>query len=185
MAVTEKTTNAVELLAQKIVELNTIIFPIGGQFLLDPNEFNAWGVLGPYDNVNSQDLGNVGAAPNRLAGGICFPFDVQMEQFYAWHQNNNAGILPWGWRIVSQEKTGGSNAVTTTDILREVTGTGATGIAPRDYQNTSNQLTDVDLTGSPIVPAGHVIGLGVESPTAVNTNRYVRVMSGFFKLRRV
>ena len=37
-----------------------IIFPLSGQWLLDPNEMNGWGVLGPYDNSNTQDLGNVG-----------------------------------------------------------------------------------------------------------------------------
>lgn len=163
---------------------NTIIFPLGGEFLLDPNEFNGWGNIGPYDNRNSQDLSNVGSATiNRLAGGLSFPFDVQINRFFAWHHNNNADAEAWGWRITQQQKTDGNNVITTSDILNEVSDNGGTG--PRNYSNNLTQQTDISF-GTPItVPSGDVITLGVESPTAVGTNRFVRVMSGYFELRRV
>ncbi len=160
-----------------------ILFPRGGQFLLDPNEFNGWGTIGPYDNSNTQDLGNTGGGINRTAGGLVFPYDVQLERMYAWHQNNNATAQAWGWRIARQAKTAGANTVTSTDILTEVADNA--GVGPRDYLSTANQLTDLDLTTTDLVPAGEVIVLGVESPTAVGTNYYVRLMSGFLQMRRI
>lgn len=171
---------------------------LAGQFLADPNEFNGWGVLGPFDNTNSQDLGNVGAAVNRLVGGYCFPFDVKLTRIYAWHQDNNAdgaGLLAWGWRVGFQEKTAGSNDKTDTDLLREVTGAGATGVAPRDYNSTANQLTDITATSNfapgngfladTAIPAGATVYFGIETPTAEATNRYVRIMSGYLQFERV
>jgi len=160
-----------------------IHFPLGGQFLLDPNEYNGWGILGPYDNTNSQDLGNVGAVPNRLAGGLVYPFDVKVKRLYAWHYNNNADAQAWGWKLLRQVKTPNSNTVSSVNIMAEVADNG--GVGPRDYGNTRNQITDIDLSASATVPAGEIIVLGVEAPTAVTTNRYVRVMSGYLELERV
>jgi len=160
-----------------------IFFPLAGQFLLDPGEFNGWGVIGPYDNLNTQDLGNVGAGESRLSGGICYPFDVRMIRLFAWHRNNNGAALAWGWHIVRQKKNAGSNSVTNVPLLSEVADNG--GVAPRDYLNTVTQNTDVDLSSASIVPAGETIVLGVESPTAITTNRYVQVMSGFLQMERV
>lgn len=165
--------------------LTEFVFPLGGQYLLDPNEFNGWGVVGPYDDNNSQDLGNVGVAnPNRQAGGLTFPFRVRLKHFFAWHNNNNGAAEAWGWRIHVQRKDNGTNNRTAIDnILDEVGSNG--GVGPRDYSNNRNQLTDIDLSGSTIVEAGDVIILGVESPTAVGTNYYVRLMAGYFLFERI
>lgn len=166
-----------------LVKLVPIIFPLGGQFLADPNEHNGWGAIGPYDNSNTQDLGNVGTNTNRVAGGLCFPFDVKLNRFYAWHRNNNVAVEPWGWRIGRQLKTADSNTVSRTSILDEV-GDNA-GVGPRDYASTENKLVDINLSANPAIPAGEVVVLGIESPTAVTTNRYVQIMSGFFEFERV
>jgi len=172
-----------EAVIDEVLKFSPIIFPLGGQFMLDPNEFNGWGVIGPYDNSNNQDLGNVGVAnPSRIAGGVVYPFDVQLKRFYAWHQNNNAAAQAWGWRIGRQQKTDAANTVTWNSILDEVGDNGGTG--PRDYLNTTTQLTDLDLSASAIIPAGETIVMGVESPTAVATNYWVRIMSGYFEFQR-
>lgn len=171
--------------AEDIIKLTPVLFELGGQFLMDPNEFNGWGTIGPIDDTNNQDLGNVAAAVSRTAGGLIYPFDVQPIRMFAWHYNSNNSALPWGWRIAVQEKNAASNTVTTTDMIRECVGTGATAVAPRDYGNTVTQQTDIDLSGVSVVPAGQVIVLGVESPTATTTNYYVRVMAGYIQFARV
>lgn len=172
--------------ASDVNELRKFIFPLGGRFLLDPNEFNAWGQLGPYDDTNSLDLGDVGdTTPSRLAGGVMFPWDVKLIQMQAFHQNSNALAEAWGWRIFRQAKaatpTAGSSVVTAVDILNEVNG--AT-VGPRDYGNNVTQKTELTFTDVTI-PAGEVLVLGVESPTAVATNYYVNIFSGFLEFERV
>jgi len=165
---------------------NTIIQQFSGQYLCDPNEINGWGVIGFTDNTNSQDLGNVGANNlSRIAGGLSYPFDVRIKRFHAWHQNNNGEILPWGWVMFRQQKNAASNTVTTTFMLDESfdRGTGQFGL--RNYGNTTTQLTDITSFVNDVIPAGDIIGLGVGSPTAVTTNRYVRVMSGYIELERI
>lgn len=165
---------------------NTIIEKIGGQLLFDPNEINGWGVVGPIDDTNAQDLGDVGAANlSRLAGGISYPFDVRIERFYAWHQNNNADAQAWGWVLAKQEKQSNSNTVATDYVLDEVADNA--GVGPRDYSSTVTQLTDIDLSSATnnVIPAGEVLTLGAAAPTAVTTNRYVRVMSGYLHFTRV
>lgn len=169
--------------AGDIVKLVPIIFPLGGQFLLDPDEFNAWGVIGPIDNINTQDLGNVGANPSRFSGGLVFPFDVRLTHLYAWHANSDASAQAWGWRIIRQEKFAGVNTATSVDILAEVFDNA--GVGPRNYADNRVQKTDIDLSASGIIPAGQTITLGVESPTAVGTNYYVRIMSGYLQFARV
>ena len=163
----------------------TEIFPLGGRFLLDPNEFNAWGILGVYDDTNSQDLGNVGdTTPSRLAGGLSFPFDIQLLRFVADHRNTNAAAEAWGWRIFRQDKlstpAAGSSDVTAVDILNEVNDGNI-----RDYLNNVNQKTEIEFNDI-IIPAGEVLVLGVESPTAVATpNYYVEIQSGYFEYVRL
>jgi len=170
---------------ENLERANKIIYPVSGQWLLDPNEQNGWGVIGPGDNTNSQDLGNVGAEINRLAGGISFPFDVRIDRFMAWHQNSNNSAQAWGWVVTRQQKTPASNARTNTVVLDEVADNA--GVGPRDYLNTQNQQTDIDLSELPnnILPAGDVLNLSVAAPTAVTTNYYVRMMSGYLELTRV
>ena len=173
-----------KLTALDVLKLQPILKDLGGQFLLDPNEFNGWGILGPFDNTNNQDLGNVGAvAVSRIAGGFVFPFDVRLVRFYAWHYNSNAAAQAWGWRILRQEKNAASNVVTGVDILNEVSDNGGAG--PRDYASTITQLTDIDLSASATIPAGEVLVLGVEAPTANATNYYSRILSGFLEFKRV
>lgn len=157
-------------------------FTLSGQWLLDPNEINGWGVTGPYDPTNSQDLGNVGAANLAwTAGGVMFPFDVNLLRFRCIHRNNNAENQAWGWVLAHIAKVvGGTNAGATSYILDEVADNG--GVGPRDYLATSQQLTDIDLTALPntaSVPAGNLINVAVASPTAVATNRYVQVLGGY------
>ena len=163
---------------------NEFMFWLGTQFLLDPGEVNGWGILGIYDNSNTQDLGNIGAANlNRIAGGLKFPWDVRIKRFNADHYNSIATALPWGWVLFSQEKNPGSNTVTTTYLLDEVTSNN--GVGPRDYGNTTNQETDLILPSTAIVPAGHTLGMGVAAPTAVGTNNYVRILSGYLLMEKV
>ncbi len=164
---------------------NEWVHSLGSRYLLDPNEFNGWQADGIIDQTMTADLGNVGANVNRAAGGLCFPFDVRVKRLFAWHYNSNAAALAWGWRITSLTKTAGSNTVTHEDVLRECTGTGATAIAPRNYLSTVMQNTDVDLSSSPVVPAGNVIGFGVEAPTAITTNYYVYCLAGYMHIERV
>lgn len=167
----------------EMVKLVPIVWPLGGEILLDPNEHCGWGPRGPFDDRQTQDLGNVGANLNRNAGGLSFPFDVQLSRFRAWHRNSNADAQAWGWRIAVQQKTAASNAVTSSDILNQVSDNGGAG--PNDYGNNQNQLTDVTFATPTTITAGDVLVLGVEAPTANTTNRYVQIQSGYLLLERV
>lgn len=167
-------------------EARDFIFPLGGQFLLDPNEINGWQIQGPYDDSNTGDLGNANSTNlSQNAGGLSFPWDVKLLKFYAWHRNNNSSAHAWGWVLWKQQKTNNSSSRTTTFIVNEPAGNNNTGT--RDYNNTNPQLTDLDLSEVPnnVIPAGNVLGLGVSAPTAQTTNRYVQIMSGYFHLERV
>ena len=165
--------------AGDIAKLVPIIFPLGGQFLADPNEFNGWGIIGPYDNSNTQDLGNVGdTTPSRLAGGLVYPFDVRLKRFYAWHYNSNSAVQPWGWAILRQEKFAGSNNESSVYIVDE-----AASNQLRDYGNNQTQLTDMTLDH--VIPAGETLVLGIVAPTANTTNYYARILSGYFQFERL
>lgn len=170
------------------IKKQPVIIQLGGQFLLDPNEVNGWGNIGRIDNSYTQDLGNVGAATmNRLAGGVLFPYGVKIVRMEAWHRNSNAAALPWGWVLARQSKTAGNNTVSTTFMLDEssVRSGIENGSGLRDYSNNSNQYTDFTTFTNDVIPAGETIVLGVGSPTAVTTNYYVQVMSGFIQFERV
>lgn len=157
------------------------VYPLGGQYLLDPGEMNGWGVLGPGDDTNTQDLGNFDTnTPAHTAGGLVFPWDVRITRFFAWHRNSNNSAQAWGWVLFDQEKTAGANTDPTTFIINEVVDNGNVG--PRDYGNNINQQTDMSLDYT--LPAGHTLTLGVSSPTAVTTNYYVQIMSGYLLLER-
>lgn len=165
---------------------NTGFIDFGGQFLLDPNELNGFGVLGPYDNTNTQDLGNVGASPTQLAGGWHRPFDFKVTRLSGWiRESNNDVVDPWGFRLFRQEKTEGSSVRVNTDILAEVADNG--GVGPRAYAGTQPFWIDIDLSNKPdnIVEVGEILGFGVEAPTAIGTNRYVQFMSGLIEYERV
>ena len=163
-----------------------ILFPAGGQYLLDPGETNGWGAVGPYDDSNSQDLGNHDAAAlSRIAGGISFPFDVNLVRFVAWHRNNNGAAEAWGWVISHLVKTAASNTQTTSYVLHETQANANVG--PRDYNNNQNQMTDIDLSGIAAgqgISAGDVINLAVAAPTANTTNYQVQVQAGYLELER-
>ena len=162
------------------------IWTLGGQYLLDPNEMNGWRERGAFDDTFSTDLDNVGDTnPIRLSGGLCFPFDVKIKRFFAWHRISNSTAEAWGWVIYQQQKTNNSTSVTSQFILDEVGDNGGAG--PNDYNNTNNQLTDIDLSeaANNVLLAGDVLTLGVAAPTAQTTNRYVQVMSGYLEFERI
>ena len=186
MGAAENLDQALQLLAAQIKTLGaaTEVVQLGGQFLLDPGEFNGWGPLGYLDNSNTQDLGNVGATSiSRVAGGLCFPFDVRLKRFFAWHYNSSSAAHVWGWRIDRQTKNDASNTVSGETLLSQVGDNGGAG--PNDFGNTINQKTDLSFSGQPIISAGDVVVLGVEAPTAVTTNYYVRILAGYLEFERL
>ena len=160
-----------------------------GRFLSDPNEINGWGVLGAYDNTNSQDLGNVSAANlSRLSGGPMWPYQVKITGLYAYHRDSNSAtdiIEPWGWAMLRQKKTGGTNTITDEYILDEVADNG--GVGPRAYGNSVTQETMIDLSSAAnnVLSPFETLVLGLAAPTATPVNRYVEVMSGIITMERV
>lgn len=170
----------------KLLNPQTIIQQIGGQYLLDPNEYNGWGITGFTDDTNNQDLGNVGSNNlNRVSGGLTYPFDVRIKSFKAYHYNSNVAALPWGWFLARIARNANSNTVTTTWMLDEAFDRGNGQFNLRNYLNNRNQTTELSNFENNIVPAGEIIILGVGAPTAVTTNYYVRVSSGYLEIERV
>lgn len=163
---------------------STFTQPLGSRYLLAANRFSGWAADGIIDQTMTVNLGSVGGTIPRAAGGLTYPFDVQIKRLFAWHYNSNGAALPWGWRIARQVKNVNSYAVSHTDILRQCVGTGASAVAPNDYGNNRQQQTDIDLSGTDPVPSGEVIVFGVEAPTATGTYN-VLVMSGFIEMERV
>lgn len=164
-------------------------FDLSGQWLADPDEMNGWGATGPFDPTNTQDLGNSNAVNlHYLTGGYSRPFEIELLRMYIWHRDNNTTVEPWGWYLSHGIKVENSTAVQVTeDVLHEVNDNG--GVGPRDYPNTRGYLTDLDLTTIPsskrTVPAYSVVNLSVSTPTAIATNRYVQVMTGWIEYKRV
>lgn len=166
-----------------------IYAPIGGRFLLDPNEINGWGSIGMFDDVNTQDLGNVGAGNlNTSLGGLVFPFDVKLKGFQAWHNNTNSLALAWGWVIAVQTKNENSTTVTTDFILDESTVRAGVlnGLGLRDYLNNRAQYTEIDFSNDDIIiQKGQVLNLAVSSPTAIIEKYYVDIQAGNFTFIKV
>ena len=160
---------------------------LGNRFLLDPNEINSIGLLGPYDNTHSQDAGNVGTATlARTTGGFEYPFDVKLTRFRMWHSNSNDNAEAWGWVIAKVQKVDDSfTALATTYILDEVAVNG--GVGPRDYGDNQTILTDIEIPDTPdaVIPAGTMITMGVSAPTANGTNYYVNCHGGYFFFERL
>lgn len=169
------------------VNSNQFLFPLGGQWLLDPNEVNGWGIIGPYDDTNTQDLGNVDQQQNEFSGGLVFPWGVRLLTFFAWYRISSSAAFPWGWRIIHQEKFVNSIDQTNFVLLDEVAANG--GVGPRDEPTSRPHTTDIDFTQGglvvpEIIPANNTVNLSVVSPTAEATNRFVQVMSGYFLFER-
>lgn len=194
MARQEEITQLAQGIGDDIQQLKCFSQQIAGQFLLDPNEVNGWGVQGFVDNSNTQDWGNSNSSqtlsPNTM-GGFMFPFDVKLKRIYAVHDNSNVAAEAWGWVVYTQSFTFDSNTEVTAVVLDET----ASGTGPRNYLDSDRQLTDITTTtnnsGSTefisdvIIPAGNMIGLGVSAPTAVATNYYVRVHGGYMEFERI
>lgn len=172
------------------LEDNHEVFQVSGQWLMDPNEVNTWGLTGVYDPTNTQDVGNVGLTSVAWAhGGLMFPYDVRLVRFKAVHRINNVDSEAFGWVLLHAEHIEDSTAArVATYLLDEVGDNG--GVGPRDYANTRPQIIDetASTTGplsDEVIPAGRTISLGIASPTAIATNRYVQVLSGFLEIARV
>ena len=160
-----------------------IYVPIGGQFLLDPNETNGWGYIGIVDDTVTFKMADATDTHwARTSGGIMFPIDVELVSFDAWHYNSSNSVQPWGWSLNKQTKTEGSAARSNVSILHELND-GNT----RDYGDTNNRNTSIDFTGNPekLIPSGDVFGLGVSTLTTISTNYYVRVMAGMLVFKPV
>ena len=160
---------------------------LGSRYLLDPNEINIMGQFGEIDTAHTLDGGNIGSLTwNRLAGGYSFPWDGRLRRFYAQHYNSNAAALAWGWVIAKLDPEFGNAAVIpATYILDEVTDNGGTG--PRDYQNNSRQFTDINFVDSAanLIPSGEMVSMGVAAPTAITTNYYANIFTGYLLFERV
>ena len=199
MSLETKITALAQAIGDDIQSLKMFPVQISGQFLLDPNEVNGWGVQGFVDNSNTVDWGNAtnsGASnianlsPNTM-GGFMFPFDVRLVAMEAMHDNSNTSAEAWGWVILRQSFTYDTNTEVTSVLLDEI----STGIGTRDYldsnrqhtliTNTSNNSGFDNFISNDIIPAGETIGLGVAAPTAVATNYYVRIHSGYMLFERV
>ena len=167
-------------------EFNEFTEQLGGSFLLDPNEISGWSHRGTVNDINTMKLGNSQATDlSRFAGGLMFPFDVRLKRFQCFHHNSNAAARAWGWVIAHQTKdatpAAGSNNCSTTIILNEVTDNG--GVGPRNYLNNVNQQTD--LSFDVVIPAGDIIVLAVDAPTATTADHYVNILGGYFLFERV
>lgn len=174
-----------------------LIQPFSGQFLLDPNEVNAWATLGPNDQSMTGDIGDVtalnaaGTLGSNNFGGFIAPYDMKLTEFCAIHDNSNGSALAWGWVIFHVSFTLNSNAEVATLILNEAAG----NVGLRDYADSFKQktlvtLTDSDQPGGPplndiTIPRGDMVTLGVAAPTAFSTNYYVRVAGGYMRFERV
>ena len=171
-------------LNEVFTEAKKHVVQLSGRFLLDPNEINwvweRWWTQGSF----ARDYGNSESTTiDRRAGWVSFPFDVRLNRFHAWHSNSNGAAEAWGWMIGTLTKTWGSNTVTPVILKNEVTDNGS--VWPRNYNNTQNQETDIDMSWGPIIPAWTLIILWVDAPTANATNYYVNMHSGYFEFEKV
>ena len=111
-------------------------FQFGGQFLLDPNEFNGMAAIGFTQNTFNTSLSSVGGNPQSIAGGFMAIDSIRLTNFKANHRNTSALALAWGWRL--SYHTFVTNSTGQTNILRECVGLGATATAPRNYLSTKS-----------------------------------------------
>ena len=162
-------------------------FDLSGRFLCDPNEINGWGLLGPHDNVNTQDIGNSNATQFLWStGGYTRPFDYELKKLYVRCRNNNSEVQAWGFVLGHSAIVANTTAALETKmVLHEVNDNG--GVGPRDYGNTTPKIIEIDLSGlaDNTVQAYRRLTLGVSAPTAVATNRYVEIADGFIEYKRI
>jgi len=159
---------------------NDLVYPVSGQWALQNNEVNGWGLLGPYDNTNSQDLGNytnyLSLNPQQL-GGFRFPFDVDFIELDIIYRINNNNTQDWKWLIYTQEKTIASTTRSTELIYDGPLGIIAT---PTQYQQTT--ITAADLTLA-YLPAGQFFCLAAGTPSQV-ANRNIQIYGGSIVFRK-
>lgn len=161
-------------------------FPMGNQYLLDPNERNTWGLLGPYDNTNSQDIDNADQTTVAYtAGGLMFPYDVRVKKMRVRWRINNTAAESFGFYLASFTPVDNSTAdVPENIILDEVADNG--GVGPNDPGNTNNHTSEWTFPSTAVVSGDvDVLTFGVKSPTADATNRYVQIPSGYILFERV
>ena len=169
------------------LQKHQFIWPLGSQYLLDPNEVNGWSIRGPFDDLMTIDLGNANSAVRtQTAGGLMFPWPVRLLQMGAFHRNSNADVEAWGFNIFKQLKTNNSTAVTTTHLIDEVADN--SGVGPRDYQTTIPQMSTIPFDAAEpnnIIGENEILTLAVSAPTAVTTNYYVQMYGGYLLFERV
>lgn len=160
-----------------------IHIPIAGQWAAQNNEVNGWGIIGIYNNTNSQDYGDYSAGTaginNAQIGGISFDFPVRFRKFNAIHRNNSALTNPWGWEIYSQEKTPASLTRVTTPLYDE-------RASLRDYGNNQYQETTIlgsQLTSN-VLAAGHILTLAVATPSQT-ASRNIQLYTGYMLFERL
>ena len=166
-------------------------FSLGGQYLLDPNEVNTIGIVGPYDQTNSQDVGDATGA-NSVAdagfvytvGGVEFPFAVKILDAKFNYRINNGAARAFGFLIGSCEFIEDSTARRPSVLHLDEVADNA-GVGPRDPANTRPFTTGKLSINSAVIPEGDIITWGVSAPTADATNRYVQVSSGYLYLERI
>jgi len=168
--------------------------PLAGQFLLDPGEYNAYGLLGFTDNTNNQDLANVGEGVGVAVGGIVVPYDCEIVSLFVRYRVSNADSLPWGWRIGTvNTKSTIVNGVYSEqeDLFNQVAAASIpnSGIVLNDPPSTESEILErevSELSAEPwIVKKNHMIHFGVEAPTALTANRFVQISGGYLLLKRL
>lgn len=158
-----------------------IILPIGGQWALQNNEVNGWGLQGPLDDSNTQDLGDYATYttlnPQQL-GGLRFPIDVELVELDLIYRCDTNATLDWKWLIYTQTKTMNSGTRVTTLVYD-----GTLGVAGTPTQYTQSTIVTGDLTNA-VLTAGDFLCLAAGTPTQI-ANRTVQVYGGYIRLRPI
>ena len=158
----------------------TLVWPtpyferVVGQWALQNNEVNGWGVIGSADNTNSQDFGNYTNYQTLNAatmGGMRFPVDVRfVEMDLLWR--NTTGTMDWKWIIYRHTKTAGTAVETTEMIYDGPLRSNANVAIVSQTILTSDDLID------PVIPAGDFFLLAAGTPVQA-ANENVQVYDGY------
>ena len=155
-----------------------IILPIGGQWGIQNNEVNAWGVLGFVDNNNTQDVGNY-TNKNTLNsvnfGGYTLPYDAYVVDAHIKFRVNNADVIGFTWMLYEQDKVVGGANPTTLKYESAL-------ITPGNNSDQEHNFTAADMVNNNFA-AKNVISLAVGCPTQ-GINRNAQVYGGYVRLRK-
>jgi len=138
---------------------------IGGRFYLINNRYCGFSVIGPGVQNHNHNWGVATGSPNPnyQMTGFSYERDMLVDRLCGWVRGNAAGVLPWSWVVMKQQKIDGEVEGQINEVLlQQDDDANPGGLEPREF----------NLEVKKPLLAGEVLGLAVRCGSTPTT-RYI------------